>query len=113
MRLFGEGEISEKSKLVGLQIAGAAKAAIGLDWKERVCSLSVRIGIEVQKRLRGRELRLGGTLEPLPASSTSPIARMTTDAPTLVIASSWVFGALATSASAYGSGGRPVFGSPP
>jgi hypothetical protein len=35
MRLFGEGEISEKSKLVGLQIAGAAKAAISLNWKER------------------------------------------------------------------------------
>lgn len=35
LRLFGEGEISEKSKLAGLQIAGAAKAAISLNWKER------------------------------------------------------------------------------
>jgi hypothetical protein len=89
MRLFGEGEISEKSKVVGLQIASAAKAAISLNWKE---------------------LRLRGTPEPLPASSTSPIARMT-DAPTLAIAGSRMFEALANSASAYGSGGRPVFGS--
>jgi hypothetical protein len=35
MRLFGEGEISENSKLVGLQIASAAKVAISLNWKER------------------------------------------------------------------------------
>jgi hypothetical protein len=34
-RLFEEGEISEKSKLARLQTAGAAKAAISLNWKER------------------------------------------------------------------------------
>ena len=47
LRLFGEGEISEKSKLARLQIAGAAKAAISLNWKE----LSITIEIKDQKRL--------------------------------------------------------------
>jgi hypothetical protein len=32
---FFEGKISGKSKLVRLQIASAAKAAISLNWKER------------------------------------------------------------------------------
>jgi hypothetical protein len=35
LRLFGEGEISEESKFARLQIAGATKTAISLNWKER------------------------------------------------------------------------------
>ena len=40
LRLFGEGE---KTKSARLQIAGAAKAAIGLNWKERS---NIRSGLE-------------------------------------------------------------------
>jgi hypothetical protein len=71
--------------------------------------LSITIEIKDQKQLGAGSYASRVMPELLLVSSASSIARMTADAPVLAIAASWVFGALANSASVYGSGGRPVF----
>jgi hypothetical protein len=89
LRLFGEGEVSEKSRLAWLHITGATKATISPNWKERsVYSPSITIKIKNQKRLGAGSHASGVMPEPLPVSSASSIARMAADVPVLAITAS-------------------------